>query len=103
MLERDLIVGAVGDGVEGMTSTEGAKLVAVLYCLLNLFDGGWLVEMVGVEGVISRPVGSRSGGCLLFRGDEAREHGSSKDRAGAFEELSFIHDALRRIQLAVMD
>ena len=95
LLEGDLGVGAVGDGVEGVAAAEGAQLVAAFDDVLDLVGGFGLVEGVGVEGEIAGPVGSRGGlvgglfcgllSGLLFGGrEEAGEHGSSKNRARAF-------------------
>lgn len=61
LLEGDLGVGAVGDGVEGVAAAEGAQLVAGFDDVLDLVDGFGLVEGVGVEGEIAGPVSSRGG------------------------------------------
>jgi hypothetical protein len=75
--------------------------VAADNSFLEVFNSFGLKEIVGVEGVVAGPVGAGGGGlfcgwlgCLLFGGEVAGEHVSSKDRAGAFEELSFVHDML---------
>ena len=81
-------------------AAEGSELVAAFDDVLDLFCGFGLVEGVGVEGEVAGPVRSWCAlvgglfGRLFGGGDEAGEHGSGEDGAGAFEELSFIHVAL---------
>jgi len=95
LLEGDLIGGAVGYAVERMATAEGAEFGAGGDDVLDFGGGFGLVEVLGVEGVVASPVCARGCGLsCLFSGDEAREHGSGKDRAGAFEKLSFVHGAL---------
>ncbi len=60
--EGDLVVGAVGDAVEGVAGAEGAEVVAGADDLLDFGDGFGLVEVVGVEGVVAGPVGAGGGG-----------------------------------------
>ena len=65
LLEGDLAFGAVGDAVEGVAGAEGSEFGAGFDDLLDLFDGAGLVEIVGVEGVVSGPVGPGRWGLLL--------------------------------------
>ncbi len=65
LLEGDLVFGAVGDAVEGVAGAEGSEFGAGFDDVLDFFDGVGLVEIVGVEGVVSGPVGSGGGGLLL--------------------------------------
>ena len=67
---------------------------------LDFFSGARLQQVLSRVSEIAGPVGSWCAlvgglfGRLFGGGDEAGEHGSGKDGAGAFEELSFIHVAL---------
>ncbi len=90
LLEGDLVFGAVGDAVEGVARAEGSEFGAAFDDLLDLFDGCGLVEIVGVKGVVSGPVGSGRGG-LRLGVDVAGEQGAGDERAGGLEELSFVH------------
>ena len=65
MFEGDLAFGAVGDAVEGVAGAEGSEFGAGFDELLDIFDRTGLVEIVGVEGIVSGPVGAGSGGLLL--------------------------------------
>src|SRR6185437_1142958 len=44
--ERDLILGTVGDGREGVARAQGAKFRATLHHLLHLFDRGGGVQLI---------------------------------------------------------
>ena len=90
LLEGDLVFGAVGDAVEGVARAKGSEFGAAFDDLLDLFDGCGLVEIVGVEGVISSPVGARRRG-LRVGVDVVREQGAGDECAGGLEELSFVH------------
>ena len=61
-----------GMGQSQMARAEGADAGVVLDDLLELGDGGRLEEIIGVVGVVARPIGSRLGGFLLCL-DEARK------------------------------
>ena len=65
LLEGDLVFSAVGYAVEGVARTEGSEFGGGFDDVLDFFDGAGLVEIVGVEGVVSGPVGAGSGGLLL--------------------------------------
>lgn len=90
LLERDLIFGAVGDAVERVAGAKGTEFGAVFDDLLDLFNGCGLVEIIGAEGVVSGPVGARRGR-LRLGVDVTGEQGAGDERAGGFEELSFVH------------
>lgn len=64
VVHGELVRGAVGDGVEGVSAAQGAKLVRGLDDLLRLFDRLGRVEAVGVVGEIAGPVGAMGGLCI---------------------------------------
>jgi hypothetical protein len=51
--QGDLILGAVGDPIKGVSSAQRSQFAAALHYLLYLFDGLRLMQSVGAVGVIS--------------------------------------------------
>ena len=90
LLEGDLVFGAVGDAVERVAGAQGSEFGAAFDYLLDFFDGCGLVEIVGMKGVVSGPVGAGCGG-LRVGVDIAGEQGAGDECAGGFEEFSFVH------------
>ncbi len=59
--ERNLGRGAVGDGVEGVPTAEGAEFGGRLHHLLVFFDGLGSEQVVGVVGEVAGPIGAVGG------------------------------------------
>ena len=87
--ERNLILGAVGDAVEGVAGAEGAEFGAGFDDLLDLSGGGGGVEIVGVEDVVAGPVGAR--GCSGFAEGDAGDHAAGDECSGGLQEISLVH------------
>src|SRR6185369_10139931 len=80
VVEGDLRLGAVGDGVEGVAGAEGAKFGVVFHEVLELGDGGGVEEVGGVVGEVAGPVGEGFGRLFLGgceAGEEAAGHEGS--------------------------
>ena len=89
MLERDLVLRAIGDAVEGVAGAQCAQFCATADHLPDFFHRCRSEQVVGAVGVVARPVGARRG--LLLAGDEARKRASGDDGSGCFEELPLVH------------
>ena len=79
MNKGDLILIAVGDGVERVPGTECTKLRASLRDVLDLDDRGWGKNVIRAVGDVAGPVFTWRG--LLLAGGKLRQHRACHDRS----------------------
>jgi len=88
-VEGDLILGAVGDCVEGMTRAERAEVTTLADGGLDLFSGVRLQEVRSGVGVVAGPV--RAGRGLCLSGKHPRQDTAGESCARGFEKFALIH------------
>ena len=89
VLEGDLVLGAVGDAVEGVARAERAELVAAFDDGADFVGVGGREHVVSAVGDVACPVLTGSG--LLLGGGKPRNHAAGHDGSRCFEEVALVH------------
>ncbi len=89
LLQRDLILGAVRNGREGVPRAQSAQLGALRHHLLNLFHRCGNVQVIGAVVQVAGPV--LTGRFRLLAREYMRKNAARHNRPRCLEKLPLVH------------